>query len=355
MSLPVGATIGILGGGQLGRMLASAAAKLGFRTIVFAPGEGLPAAQTASQHMDADYLNTRALQAFAAACEVVTLEWENVPVAALDVITAAGTDVRPGKTALDVAQDRASEKRFLESIDIACAPWREVDSLADLKGAIEEVGPDAILKTRRDGYDGKGQVRLKAGDDLNAAWESLKGAPAIIEGLVPFEVEISIVLARGMGGEIATYPVPRNHHAGGILRRCEVPANVSSATRAEAVDKARRLADALEYVGVLALEFFVLADGSLLANEFAPRVHNSGHWTPEACLTGQFENQIRAVAGWPLGPTDLLAPAEMDNLIGEDAQAPLSDLLQRGSLTLYGKGEIRPGRKMGHVVRLLRD
>ncbi|MEM1150021.1 MAG: 5-(carboxyamino)imidazole ribonucleotide synthase [Pseudomonadota bacterium] len=354
MSLPIGATIGILGGGQLGRMLAGAAAKLGFRTVVFAPGAHLPAAQLAGQHIDANYDDPGALAAFAATCDVVTLEWENVPVAAMQAIAASGVPVRPGSKALGVAQDRLEEKRFLERCGIDCAPWRRVDDLQTLRAAHSEIGPDAILKTRRDGYDGKGQVRLDTGSDLEAAWAEIGGAAAILEGFVTFEKEISVVLARDPLGQIATYTPSHNEHSGGVLRRSSVPADLSNATATDAQAFASHLAEALDYVGVLALEFFVLSDGSLLANEFAPRVHNSGHWTPEACATGQFENHIRAVAGWPLGATDLLHSAVMDNLIGEDVAAPLEDLLAGGSLTLYGKREIRPGRKMGHIVRRLR-
>lgn len=353
MMLPVGATIGILGGGQLGRMLAGAAARLGFRTIVFAPGADLPAAQLAGRHIDADYGDGEALAGFAAACDAITLEWENVPVAAIEAVAATGVPVRPGARALAVAQDRLAEKQFLERCGIGCAPWRRVDGVGDLRAAYREIGPEAILKTRRDGYDGKGQVRLGADADLEAAWAEMKGAPAILEGFVPFQLEISVVLARGPGRQVVTYTPSSNEHSGGILRRSSVPADISKATAAQAGSLVGKLAEALDYVGVLALELFVLRDGSLLANEFAPRVHNSGHWTPEACATGQFENHIRAVAGWPLGPTDLLHPAVMENLIGEDAAAPLEDLLSRGSLTLYGKREIRPGRKMGHIVRRL--
>ncbi|MEO0818471.1 MAG: 5-(carboxyamino)imidazole ribonucleotide synthase [Pseudomonadota bacterium] len=351
--LPVGATIGILGGGQLGRMLSSAAAKFGLKTIIFAPGDDLPAAQVANRHINANYTDTEALEAFANACNVVTLEWENVPVSAVETIEAAGVAVRPGAKALSVAQDRVAEKTFLEACGIACAPWRAVDTLDDLQSAFTAIGPDCILKTRRDGYDGKGQVRLNAESDLASAWTELQEAPAILEGFVPFDLEVSVIIARANGGEIAPYPIPENQHSGGILRRSRVPAAIPEETAEQAISMAKSLADQLDYVGVLALELFVCGDGRVLANEFAPRVHNSGHWTPEACLAGQFENHIRAVAGWPLGPIDLLYPAEMDNLIGDDAATPLETLLEQGSLTLYGKTDIRPGRKMGHVVRLL--
>ncbi|MEM9740860.1 MAG: 5-(carboxyamino)imidazole ribonucleotide synthase [Pseudomonadota bacterium] len=351
MSLPIGATIGILGGGQLGRMLAMAAAKLGFKTLVFAPGENLPAAQVSNRHMNAAYDDVLALQAFAGACDVVTLEWENVPVSAVETIEAVGTRVRPGAGALSVAQDRVEEKVFLERCGIDCAPWRAVDTVSDLHDALAEMGPDAILKTRRDGYDGKGQVRLHGDTDALSAWNELAGASAILEGFVPFNMEISVVLARDPIGQVVTYTPPHNTHARGILRHCSVPAPIPETVARDAQRLATKLADALDYVGVLALEMFVMPDGSLLANEFAPRVHNSGHWTPEACETGQFENHIRAVAGWPLGASTLLYAVEMENLIGADAAESAQAMLARGSVTLYGKEEIRPGRKMGHIVR----
>jgi len=353
MSLPVGATIGILGGGQLGRMLAVAAAQLGFRTICFAPAGDNPAAAVTGRHVQAAYSDTAALEEFAAACDVVTLEWENVPISALETITATGTPFRPGANALFSAQDRAEEKVFLEAWGIGCAPWRLVNDLESLETAFAEIGPDAILKTRRDGYDGKGQVRLSAGADLSRAIETLSGAPAILEGFVGFEMEISVVMARGTDGSVVTYEPSRNRHSGGILRTSSVPAPLDATVLGRARQLATTLAEALDYVGVLALELFVMPDGALLANEFAPRVHNSGHWTPEACVTGQFENHIRAVAGWPLGATTRLHAAQMQNLIGEDAACDIAELLSSGSLTLYGKDEIRPGRKMGHIVRLL--
>jgi 5-(carboxyamino)imidazole ribonucleotide synthase len=352
MSLEYGDTIGILGDGQLGRMLAGAAARLGFRTISFGPGEDSPAGQVCGRHFTASYDDSAALTEFASHCDVVTVEFENVPVSAAETVISTGTPFRPGANALSVAQDRVEEKRFLEDAGIACAPWRAIDSLEDLIAAHAALGPDAILKTRRDGYDGKGQVRLSTDSDLAAAWAELGAQPAILEGFVAFKLEISAVIARGADGAVAAYAPSRNVHEGGILRRAIVPAPVATDVASKAQTLAARLTERLDYVGVLALEFFVLADGKLLANEFAPRVHNSGHWTPEACMTGQFENHIRAVAGWPLGKASLLHGAEMENLIGEDAAAPVEDLLARGHLTLYGKREIRPGRKMGHLVRL---
>ena len=352
MSLAKGATLGILGNGQLGRMLAGAAARLGLRTICFGPGDDSPAAQVCTGHFTADYNDTDALIDFARACDVVTVEFESIPVGAAEIVIAAGTPFRPGPNALAIAQDRVEEKRFLESAGIACDPWCAIESLEDLVAAHAALGPDAILKTRRDGYDGKGQVRLAADCDLATAWQAIGERPAILEGFVDFSLEISAVIARGSDGAVAAYAPSRNIHEGGILRRAVVPAPVSESVVETAQALAARLAERLDYVGVLALEYFVMPDGSLLANEFAPRVHNSGHWTPEACLTGQFENRGRAVAGWPLGEPCLLHGAEMENLIGEDAGVPVEELLMRGQLTLYGKGEIRPGRKMGHLVQL---
>ncbi|MEM0986882.1 MAG: 5-(carboxyamino)imidazole ribonucleotide synthase [Pseudomonadota bacterium] len=348
--VPIGGTIGILGGGQLGRMLADAAAKLGLDAIIFCPEADTPAARTAARHWEGAFNDDEALSAFARACDVVTLEWENVPVAAAETVAATGTPMRPGAKALGVAQDRANEKRFLEACDIPVTPWRTVDSAEALQSALSDFGGRGILKTRREGYDGKGQLRLGAEADALDAFSALGGQPCILEAFAPFEREISVIVARTPDGETATWDVPENIHRGGILRRSQVPAAITPETAATAKAAAVRLVTTLDYIGVLALEFFVMEGGALLANEFAPRVHNSGHWTPEACRTGQFENHIRAVAGWPLGRTELVAPGVvMDNIIGE---LPLLADLPDGALTLYGKHEVRVGRKMGHIVRL---
>lgn len=353
MSLPVGAVIGILGGGQLGRMLASAAAKLGFDVHIYCPDPRSPAARVAARHWQHAYDDADLLAEFARACDVVTVEFENVPVAAAEACIATGTPFHPGVKALAVAQDRAEEKTFLEACGIACAPWRRVDDLAGLQAAASEIGEDAILKTRREGYDGKGQVRLTPGCDLANVLEKLGGAPCILEQRIAFELELSAVAARTALGEILVYDPSHNQHENGILKRSTVPAPVSQAIRQKAQGAATQLAEALDYVGVLALELFAMPDGQLLANEFAPRVHNSGHWTPEACDTCQFENHIRAVAGWPLGPVTRRFDAEMVNLLGDEALAPPAELLEGASLTLYGKREARTGRKMGHLVRRL--
>ncbi|MEM7767713.1 MAG: ATP-grasp domain-containing protein, partial [Pseudomonadota bacterium] len=277
--VPVGGTIGILGGGQLGRMLADAGAKLGFDVIIYCPETDTPAARTAARHWAGAFDDRDALTAFAGACDAVTLEWENVPVTAIETIAATGTPMRPGAKALAVAQDRADEKTFLEHCGIPVTPWRPVDSAADLRAALADFGGRGILKTRRDGYDGKGQLRLGEGAEIGSALDALGGGPAILEAFAPFEREISALVVRGADGAETVWDTPENTHRGGILRRSAVPADVSAATAANAISAARKLASALDYVGVLALEFFVMADGKLLANEFAPRVHNSGHWT----------------------------------------------------------------------------
>ena len=349
--LSAGATIGILGGGQLGRMLASAAAQLGFDVSIYCPEADCPAARVAASHTIGDYADHAALLAWAQSCDVVTYEFENVPVAAAGALIDAGVLVRPGAKALEVSQDRVAEKSFLQSSGIATADFASVDHAVDVDDPINRFGGEGILKTRRDGYDGKGQARLEAGDDYEAAHKSLGHAPCILESMVPFTCEVSVIIARDHAGGSLCYDVPRNEHVNGILRRSIVPANIDPEVADRACAAAKALADALDYVGVLALEFFVLEDGALLANEFAPRVHNSGHWTPEACATGQFEQHIRAVAGWPLGAVTRFHDVEMANLLGDEALAPPAELLDDAVLTLYGKRDAKPGRKMGHVVK----
>jgi len=350
-ALSAGATIGILGGGQLGRMLASAAAQLGFDVSIYCPETDCPAARVAADHTQGAYDDHQAVLEWAQTCDVVTYEFENVPVEAAQALIQAGIDVRPGAKPLEVSQDRYVEKSFLQSCGIATAGFATVDTAADIGEPITRFGGQGILKTRRDGYDGKGQARLEAGDDFEAAHKSLGHAPCILEAMVPFVCEISVIIARAANGQSICYDVPRNEHVNGILRRSSVPANIDADIADRACAAAKSLADALDYVGVLALEFFVLEDGALLANEFAPRVHNSGHWTPEACATGQFEQHIRAVAGWPLGDVTRYHDVEMANLLGEEALAPPSELLEHAVLTLYGKRDAKPGRKMGHVVK----
>ncbi|MBI0475543.1 5-(carboxyamino)imidazole ribonucleotide synthase [Sphingomonas sp. MA1305] len=347
MRLDPGATIGILGGGQLGRMLAVAAAQLGYRTHVLAPDRESVAAQTASSLTRADYHNRIVLADFAAACDVVTYEFENIDVTPVEWL-AGRVPVHPAPAALRVAQDRIAEKRFVEQVGGRPAPWAAVDSRADLDAALARIGCPAILKTTRFGYDGKGQAVIASPDDAAQVWDTI-GGPAVLEGFIRFSHEFSILIARGHDGAAVRYDPPHNVHQDAILRRSTVPAPAAVlAQAAEATALACRIADALGYVGVLACEFFATADGPVF-NEMAPRVHNSGHWTIEGAETSQFENHIRAICGLPLGSTTPTGQVEMRNLIGDDPWAPA--LTEPGAhLHLYGKGEARPGRKMGHVT-----
>ena len=348
-----GSTIGILGGGQLGRMLALAAANMGYRVHIFAPEAELPAGDVAAEVTRAAYDDTAALDAFAASVDVVTYEFENVPVAAVERL-AARVPVRPGANALEIAQDRLAEKQFIEALGGRTAPYCAVASEGELAAGLAAVGPRAILKTRRMGYDGKGQARIGPGGSAAAAWAAIGGRPAIVEGVVAFDGEFSVILARGRDGTIIVYDVPGNEHDGGILDTSEVPAPPAIVRHAAAaVTLATRVAEALDYVGVLTLEFFACNDGPVF-NEMAPRVHNSGHWTIEGARVSQFENHIRAVCGLPLGPATLTAPGvRMKNLLGDavhDWAALLAD--PDAHLHLYGKSEVKPGRKMGHVTWL---
>lgn len=350
--IPPGSTIGILGGGQLGRMLCVAAAQLGYHTEVLAPDRESVAAQTASSMTRADYHNRNVLADFAAACDVVTYEFENVAIAPVEWL-AERVPVHPHPRALAVAQDRVAEKRFVEEVGGRPARWAAVASRADLDAAVAHVGTPAILKTARFGYDGKGQVRLAASADADAAWEVI-GGPSVLEAFVPFKHEFSILIARGQDGATVRYPPPLNTHRDAILRRSVVPAPAEVAAQAEeATGLACRIAERLGYVGVLACEFFATADGPVF-NEMAPRVHNSGHWTIEGAECSQFENHIRAICGMPLGSTALAgASIQMDNLIGDDPWANI--FADPGAhLHLYGKHTARPGRKMGHVTRVTR-
>lgn len=351
--IPPGSTIGILGGGQLGRMLALAAANMGYRVHVFAPEAELPAGDVAAEVTRAAYDDTRALDAFAASVDVVTYEFENVPVATVEYL-AAQVPVRPGARALDIAQDRLAEKTFITALGGTPAAFRAVASEAELVAALIEITPPAILKTRRMGYDGKGQARLATAADASTAWAAIGGAPAIVERMIAFDHEFSVILARGGDGATVIYDVPDNCHVGGILDCSHIPAPPGITRHvAAATSLARAAADALDYVGVLTLEFFACADGPVF-NEMAPRVHNSGHWTIEGARVSQFENHVRAVCGLPLGPTTLTAPAiTMTNLLG-DAVHDWATLLAdpAAHLHLYGKSEVKPGRKMGHVTRL---
>jgi 5-(carboxyamino)imidazole ribonucleotide synthase len=350
-----GGTIGILGGGQLGRMLAMAAAQLGYRTHIYAPEASGPAADVSPRWTQAAYEDAGALAAFADSVDVVTYEFENIDAAAVDVLAAHGL-VRPGVTALRVAQDRLAEKTFVTDLGGVTAPFAAVESLDALDVALDRIDCPAILKTNRMGYDGKGQARITVPGDSIGAWSAIGRVPAILEGFVRFDAEFSVLLARAPDGEIRFWDSPLNVHREGILATSTVPAPEAVLAQVEqARGMARAVAQALDHVGVMAVEFFASADGPVF-NEMAPRVHNSGHWTIEGALTSQFENHVRAICGLPLGDTALTARrVEMRNLLGQEAEQWQSILADPSNhLHLYGKGEARPGRKMGHVTRLIR-
>ncbi len=349
--LPPGSTIGILGGGQLGRMLALAAARLGLKTHIYSNEADPPAFQVAALRTRAAYDDRHALQAFAASCDALTFEFENVPSATVALLARA-KPANPNARALDVAQERFAEKTFIANLGLKTAEFALADNPEEARAALKKIGAPAILKTRRLGYDGKGQAKVTGAGEIAQALEALKGAPAILERFVDFAFEASVIAARGSDGSFAAYDPPENLHAHHILRRSTVPARLNKAQAEEARAIARKLAEALDYVGVLCVELFVTKNGDLLVNEIAPRVHNSGHWTLEACAVSQFEQHIRAIAGWPLGDATRHSDAVMDNLIGEDARDWLSLAASGGALHLYGKSDIRAGRKMGHVTRL---
>ncbi len=348
-ALAPGSTIGILGGGQLGRMLALAAARLGLKCHIYDTAPEAPATQVAAAQTIASYDDKAALLAFAQAVDVVTYEFENIPEAALDAIEAH-VPVRPNRRALAVSQDRVREKEFLTSLGIEVAPFAAVDDLAGLEAAIAQIGTPSILKTRRFGYDGKGQVRLTGPEGAEAAWQDIKAAPAVLEAMIPFEREISVIAARGTTGPVVAFDPGENLHKDGILATTTIPAQITNAQRGEAILSAGKILNALDYIGVMGIEFFVTPQG-LLVNEIAPRVHNSGHWTQAGCVVDQFEQHIRAVAGWPLGDPARHADVEMTNLIGADADAWHG--VTAAGLHLYGKVEARPGRKMGHINRIV--
>ena len=351
--LPPGSTIGILGGGQLGRMLALAAARLGFDTAVLDPEPDSPAGRVAALQVTAGYDDEDGLRRLAERCEAITFEFENVPAAALERLVALGAEVAPGPRALAFTQDRVAEKRFVREVGAETVEFQPVDGLEDLISGLARLGTPALLKTRREGYDGKGQAWVRDRADAAAAWDSIGGRPAVLEARADFVRELSVIAARGRDGAVACYPAGENRHAGGVLRTTLAPAPDAGAVQPAAEAVARRVLEGLEYVGVLGLELFELADGRLLVNEIAPRVHNTGHWTQDGCACDQFEQHVRAVAGWPLGPTRALVPVEMENLLGPEVERwPGIAADPSARLHLYGKGEPRPGRKMGHVNRL---
>ena len=345
--LPQGACIGILGGGQLGRMLAVAASRLGLKAHIFEPGANPPAGQVADQVTTASYDDEAALHRFAQSVDVITYEFENIPTSALDILEQI-SPIRPGRRALAISQDRLSEKEFLTGLGLKVAPYANVTSAAEAEAAAQSIGTPSILKTRRMGYDGKGQVRLKNVSDMEQAWQAMQGAPSVLEGFINFSHEVSVIAARTSDGQVACYDPGENVHREGILHSTTVPASLSAAQRMDAVLLAGQILNALDYVGVMGVELFVTADG-LIVNEIAPRVHNSGHWTQNGCDICQFEQHIRAVAGWPLGDGSRHSDMRMENLIGADMDRVPELRKTNAALHLYGKSEVKPGRKMGHV------
>lgn len=351
MSLPPGSIIGILGGGQLGRMMALAAARFGYKCHIFDPHDHPCGTEVSAHFTRAAFDDEEALKRFSASSDIITYEFENLPVEPLRVL---GDKLRPGLKSLAVAQDRGNEKAFIESTGARVAAWRAVASFADIEDAIAALGVPILLKTRRYGYDGKGQAWIREPAEAEAAWKMIGCEPAVAEAGVDFEAEFSVIMARTISGEIQVFPLTRNHHEGGILRTSIVPAGPAIERLADkAIASAKAIANALAHVGVLTVEFFATADGPVV-NEIAPRVHNSGHWTIEGAHTSQFEQHLRAILGLPLGdPSLVTAEATMENLIGADVARWAEIVAEPGAdLHLYGKGEARPGRKMGHVTRL---
>ena len=351
--IPPGSTIGIIGGGQLGRMLAIAAAQLGYKTHIFDPNENICADDVSAYCTRAAYESVEALSRFGAEVDVATYEFENLPVASLDVL---GAKLKPSTRSLAIAQDRAREKAFIEGTGTRVTPWRSVSTIEEVNAAVAALGTPSVLKTRRYGYDGKGQAWIRSVEDAEIAWEAIGHEPAIAEAGVDFLAEFSVIIARWEDGRHSFWDSPRNEHGDGILRRSTVPGGEIVAAQ---VDEARaatlRIAEALGHIGVLTVEFFASSDGPLV-NEIAPRVHNSGHWTIEGAVTSQFEQHIRAICDLPPGVTGLSrGSAEMENLIGDDVDRWPELVKERGAhVHIYGKGDARPGRKMGHVTRVKR-
>ena len=357
LGLAPGARVGIVGGGQLGRMLALAAARLGLSCHIYTDRDDDPAIDIAASASVAPYDDEEALARFVASVDVVTYEFENIPARTAEFLDAR-RPVRPSPKVLALTQDRLIEKNFVAGLGIEVAPYAQVDDAGALARAVAQIGRPSILKTRRFGYDGKGQTLIREGSDLATSFRSLGGHPSILEGFVPFRCEVSVVAARGLDGDFVAWDIGRNVHEHHILATTTVPAGISDDLAARAREKAKKIAEALDYVGVLAVEMFLVADARgprLLVNEIAPRVHNSGHWTLDGAVTSQFEQHLRAICGFPLGVARAHGPAEMRNLIGDDIYRWREFLTQKGAcLHLYGKSEARPGRKMGHVT-FLRD
>ena len=344
--LPAGSTIGILGGGQLGRMLSLAASRLGLLTHVFDPSTGSPASQVSQQVTNASYDDADALRKFGHSVDVVTYEFENIPTAALDILEGINT-IYPDRKALFVSQDRFSEKTFLNDIGLQTAPFVNVENSKEASDAIALIGTPSILKTRRMGYDGKGQSKVKDAAEILTAWGSMCGAPSILEGFIDFTKEISVIAARGPDGEVSCYDPGENVHRNGILHTTQVPATITASQRMDAILIAAKILNSLEYVGVMGVELFDTSKG-FLVNEFAPRVHNSGHWTQNGCDICQFEQHIRAISGWPLGDGSRHSDVIMENLIGTDINRVPELSKSNTALHIYGKVDTRPGRKMGH-------
>ena len=353
LPLPPGSTIGVVGGGQLGRMLSQAASRLGFDVVILDPEENSPAGRVSRGQVVAAYDDPTALTVMGRVCQVVTFEFENVPAASMERLAEGGALVAPGPTALKVAQDRVEEKTFLNAVGAPTVDFHPVDSLDDLLAGLDRLGTPALLKTRREGYDGKGQIWIKSPKAAADAWAAIGERPAILEAKAPFIRELLVIAARGWDGKTAVYPLGENIHSGGVLKTTLAPATVDAKTDRRARAIAKAVLEGLDYVGVLGVELFELDGGALLVNEIAPRVHNTGHWTQDGCVCDQFEQHIRAIAGWPLGPTKAHARVEMTNLLGDevDQWSKLSAKVD-ARLHLYGKAEARPGRKMGHVNRV---
>ena len=354
LTLPPGSTIGVLGGGQLGRMLAVAASRLGLKTHIYSDAPNAPAFDVAAQSAIGSYDDQTSLAGFAANVDVITCEFENVPATALEVAGRA-TPVFPSAKSFAVAQDRLAEKDFVNALGIAVAPYAAVASLDELRAGLARVKTPALLKTRRFGYDGKGQVLIHTEAEAESAWETIGRVPSVLEGVVRFEREVSVIAVRGHDGTVQFYDVVENVHQGGILATSRVPARISESIVFEARNIAGKIAEALGHVGVICVEMFEREGETphLIVNEFAPRVHNSGHWTIDACLISQFENHVRAICGWPLGDVARHSDAVMTNLIGADVDDWPTLAAEPGmAVHLYGKAEARPGRKMGHVTRL---
>ncbi|MGO4410238.1 MULTISPECIES: 5-(carboxyamino)imidazole ribonucleotide synthase [unclassified Brevundimonas] len=354
LPLPPGSTLGILGGGQLGRMLSQAASRLGFDVVILDPEPDCPAARVSRAQITAPYDDPDALQALGRLCDVVTFEFENVPALSVEQLAEAGALVAPGPTALAVAQDRVDEKTYLNAVGAPTVDFASVATLDDLTASIEALGLPALLKTRREGYDGKGQVWIRDAADAAAAFDAIGRRPAILEAAAVFNRELSVIAARDHDGAVAVYPLGENIHANGVLKTTLAPAAVDAKTQARAVEIAAAVLDGLDYVGVMGIELFDMGGGELLVNEVAPRVHNTGHWTQDGCVCDQFEQHVRAIVGWPLGPTEAHARIEMTNLLGDEVDQWRALAAEPNArLHLYGKAEARAGRKMAHVNRVL--